>query len=40
MDGVNVASDLINKLRQLLQVHCGAILCVLYILNALRQNST
>ena len=40
MDGVDIASDLINELRQLLQVHRGAILCVLYILNALQHNNT
>ena len=37
MDGLDVAPDLINELGELLQVHCGTILCVLHILNALHQ---
>ena len=37
MDGLNVASDLINELRELLQMHRGTVLCILHILNALQQ---
>ena len=37
MDSLNVASDLIDELRQLLEMHCGPILCVLHILNSLQQ---
>lgn len=36
MDGLDVGSDLVDELRQLLQVHGGAIPGVLHILNALQ----
>lgn len=36
MNGLNVASDLINELRELLQMHRGTILGILHILNALQ----
>ncbi len=39
MDGLDVASDLINELRELLQVHCGTVLGVLHILDALQQHA-
>ncbi len=39
MDGLDVASDLVDELRKLLQVHCGPVLGVLHILNALQQHT-
>ena len=36
VDGLNVGSDLVNELRQLLKVHGGPIPGVLHILDALQ----